>query len=104
MQRLQKRINERETAQVNLLHPQESFAVPLSVPVCHNWTLVFMLTLISAVQASETELENLESQLNVNDILLFRTMAERKAQEPKVSLDVVREPFTEGIQEGTDVM
>ena len=51
------------------------------------------------------ELETLEAQLNVNDILLFRTMAERKAQRPKVSLDVVREPHsTEGIQEGTEVM
>ena len=51
------------------------------------------------------ELEALEAQLSVYDILLFRTMAERKAQGPKVSLDVAREPRPkDGSQEGTEAM
>ena len=85
---------------------QDLSAEALTVPVC----LLYLASLLSsrwtgAVQADELELETLEAQLSVNDILLFRTMAERKAQGAKVSLDVAREPHSrDGIQEGAQAM
>ena len=42
-------------------------------PCCHEEAT-------GSEQAEEAELEALEAELSVNDILLFRTMAERQAQ------------------------
>ena len=85
---------------------QNLSAETLSVPV---WPLCLASLLMSRVmgtkQADDVELEALEAQLSVYDILLFRTMAERKAQGPKVSLDVAREPHSkDGCQDGTEAM
>ena len=116
MQRLLKPNNERETAQVDLTAlytpPLILFFIITALLVCClcisaylHWLSLLVLRVSIAVQAENMELETLEAQLTANDILLFRTMAERKAHGPKVSLDVVREPHsTEGIQEGTEVM
>lgn len=88
------------------LHHQDLRAEALSVPVCLLCLASLLITRwMGAVQADELELEALEAQLSVYDILLFRTMAERKAQGPKVSLDVAREPRPkDGSQEGTEAM
>ena len=85
---------------------QNLSAKALSVPVCPLCLAsLSMSRLMGTVQADDVELEPLEAQLSVYDILLFRTMAERKAQGPKASLDVAREPHSkDGSQEGTEAM
>ncbi len=56
-------------------------------------------------QAEDAELEILEAELSVSDILLFRTMAERQAQNQKAAALTAQQPEEEEVfQDATEVM
>lgn len=59
----------------------------------------------SPVQAEILELEALEAELIVNDVLLFRTMAERKQQGSRAAPPIEGQPEEEEVfQDATEVM
>ena len=67
-------------------------------PCCHEEAT-------KSEQAEEAELEALEAELSVNDILLFRTMAERQAQSGNAApRDEQQLEEEEVFQDATEVM
>ena len=72
-------------------------------PLCHETAVT---EVSGPEQAEDAELEGLEVELTVNDILLFRTMAERQAQSRKAAGPSEQRPEEEEevFQDATEVM